>query len=178
MRAGIGIALVSAATSLALVTSCDSGTTSGNPQPTGTDDDVPLFNPCDIPDDAIRAVGADPATKEADFFGVKIPGWEVCTWTADWYFLNVISTSHSINDVKANPRTSDIHSVQVPGREGAFTHQENVRPPGERCYATFATTAGETIEVVASKKVGETAQEDACAVALRSAGLLNGVLPK
>lgn len=175
MRGRLGFAMVSAATSLTLVTGCDSGITSGKPQPP---ENAPLFNPCDIPDAAITAAGADPATKEADTFGVKIPGWEVCSWKASWYFLTVLASTHTIDEVKSKSTNNDFRAVDIPGRDGAFTHQESVRALGEKCYASFATSDGTTIEVVADKKGSETAQEDVCVVALRSAIVLNDHLPR
>lgn len=174
-RSGLGALVAFAATSW-LVAGCDTTSVEGSPTGTSTAMNAGLFEPCDIPAEALRAAGVDPASKEPDVFGVQRTGWEVCGWTASWYYLSVFSTEHSFDEVKSNPNSTDFRPASVPGRD-AVSSRETAYPVGELCDISFATSEG-TVIVRASKKGGVPAQEDPCVVAERSAVSLNNVLPR
>ena len=85
VRAGIAGA---ACMLVVAVVGCGSQTVAGSPTP-ATQAGQPAFDPCLLPDAALVAAGVDPATKDHDFFDVRMQGWNLCSWTADWYLLGV-----------------------------------------------------------------------------------------
>lgn len=136
MKAVTGALLCAAA----LVTGC--GTVSGEAQPEATASAEPAFDPCDdIPDDAIRAVGLDPATESRDILGVHQPGWNVCAWNSSRVTLSVYTGRGELDTVRSNPDFVAFEEVDVNGQPGlAYRHAayEN----GERCYASTSSVDG------------------------------------
>ena len=120
--------------------------------------------------------GADPATKDHDFFDVRMQGWNLCSWTADWYFLGVAAVTHSVDDVRANPINTDFAPAVV-GNRDAFTYREVRDTDREYCDAAFASTDG-TIMIRVDTKGGLDPVEDPCVVATRSANALDPYLPQ
>lgn len=176
-RSGLG-AFVALAAALLLVAGCDTTSVDGSPTATSTVKNAGLFEPCDISPDAVRAAGLDPATKDADFFGVQHTGWEACAWdSGSWYYLTVLATSHSFDEVKTNPNSIEFRPAVVPGRD-AVTYLDVSDKNREVCDVAFAMDKGGAIIVRADKKGSEVALEDPCAVAVRTATRLNDVLPR
>ncbi|QNG19313.1 DUF3558 domain-containing protein [Rhodococcus triatomae] len=135
-----------------------------------------LFDPCSIPDDALAAAGLDPATEDAGFFGVQRTGWEVCGWTGSWFFIDVLSTSHTFDDVKNNPANTDLAPVDLPGREAvSFRHVSD--DDAEVCDVAFPSSSG-TITVRSYKKGSEAAEESLCELALDYAHTFDEHLPR
>ncbi len=114
MRTSIGVLLCAAA----LVSGC--GTVSGQAEPENPTASDPAFDPCeDIPDEALREVGMDPATESRDILGVHQPGWRICGWNSTTRdYLTVYSTSRSLDDVRRNPDFTGFEAVVVGGRDG------------------------------------------------------------
>lgn len=174
-RSGLGAVLALAAASL-LVAGCDDTSVDGSPTGTSTVKNAGLFEPCGIPADAVRAAGLDPATKNADFFGVQHTGWEACAWdSGSWYYLGIIVTDHTLDEVKSNPRNTDIQPAAFPARD-AITYRENKPDKLDDCTVAFKTSEG-TVMVIADKKGSRTAEDDVCAVAIRGAASLNASIP-
>jgi hypothetical protein len=95
-------------------------TTSGSPT-TGSNTTATqaLFNPCTgIPDQALRAAGVDPASKEAGLAGVHQSGWEICSWDAPNYLVTVFSTGRKVSDFESKPGNIEFKDVTVSGRQG------------------------------------------------------------
>lgn len=176
-RSGLGALLALAAASL-LVAGCDTSSVDGSPTATATTAlNAGLFEPCDIPPAAIQAAGLDPASKNPDFFGVERTGWEACMWDSrSWYFLTVLSTTHSFDEVKANPNNVEFRAASVPGRE-AVTYLDVSDKNRETCDVAFPAGQGAVV-VRADKSGSKIAQEDPCVVAIRAATSLNDLLPR
>lgn len=174
-RVGLGVAVAVLA---ALVAGCTSISVEGSPAVEGAskNKNAGLFEPCDIPDDAIRAAGVDPAKEYADFFGVQHTGWEACQWTGSWYYLTVLSTTHSFDDVKQNPNNIELQAATIPGRD-AVTYRDVGDKKREICDVAFSSDGGAVI-VRAGKKGSKPAEEDPCVMAVRGAVSLNDVLPR
>lgn len=137
----------------------------------------PAWHPCSIPDDAIRAVGADPKTKDVDIAGVQLIGWNFCSWTQGDGTLVVLSSDVPMDEVRTKKGVYDIHPIALAGRGGAFTHLFEKDLPAKDCYVTFAAGGGTTVEVVVRTYDPPQGGGDTCAEATRSATGLNGVIP-
>ena len=159
-----------------LVAGCDTTSVEGSPTATSTVKNAGLFEPCDIPAQAIQGAGLDPASKDADFFGVQHTGWELCRWSASWYYLAVLSTSHTFDEVKNNPNNRDVGPVTVPGRD-AVSSVDVSDVKREVCDVAFPSGQGAVI-VRASTKGGLAIEENPCVVAVRAATQLNDAIPK
>ena len=74
VRADRGARAVGAACIVFAVVGCGSETVVGTPT-AASQAGQPAFDPCLLPDEALMAAGADPATKDHDFFDVRMQGW-------------------------------------------------------------------------------------------------------
>jgi hypothetical protein len=134
-----------------------------------------LFDPCEIPADAVRATGANPDDVVArDYFGVEAKDWDLCTWDAGWYYLTVLSTTHTMREIRSNPQSTDFVSVKVGDRD-AISYVAVYDKARELCDVAFAWSKG-AIVVRVDVKGGIPRQEDPCSVATRSANILDPVL--
>ncbi len=176
-RSGLGALVALAAASL-LVAGCEDNSVDGSPTATSTTAlNAGLFEPCDIPPAAIQAAGLDPASKDADFAGVERTGWEACAWdSGSWYDVTVLSTTHSLDEIKANPKSTDFRAAQIPGRD-AVTYLDVSDKNHEVCDVAFAADKGAVI-VRAGKKGSKSQGEDSCVVAVRTAASLNSEIPR
>ncbi|QKT10950.1 DUF3558 domain-containing protein [Rhodococcus sp. W8901] len=124
---------------------CGSGEVSGKADPEAIAAGEPVFRPCDdIPDDALRGLGADPGTAERDIMGVKQSGWNVCGWSAADYDITVFATTHTLSDIKTNDRNEEFMPVDLGSREG-FSYREASDVARERCYVAVESGDGSSI---------------------------------
>ncbi|NLG54467.1 MAG: DUF3558 family protein [Rhodococcus sp.] len=136
-----------------------------------------LFRACDrISDQVIADAGLDPRTKADGIAGVKQIGWELCGWTGDWFYITVLSTSHSWEDVKTNPSNIDFHVVDLPGRDAvAFRHESDKK--NEICDVAFPSSEG-VLTVRSSTKAAMKPEMPPCEHALEYAKILDSHLPR
>ncbi|MGQ4601613.1 DUF3558 family protein [Nocardia sp. R6R-6] len=82
---------------------------------TSTDPEAAIWNPCDIPDSAISALGLNTATKDTKVAGVDPTGWKVCSWLSmpKTYSFGVLSSDHSLEEVKQRTDRTDFISSTV-----------------------------------------------------------------
>ncbi|WP_167472003.1 DUF3558 domain-containing protein [Nocardia arthritidis] len=108
---GCGTSTKGAPTTAAPSSAASAATSSANP-------DAALWNPCDLPDSAISAVGLNPSTKTKDIADTHFDGWKICSWrsSARWYTLGILSGTPSLDDVQRRtdyeefkPRTVGTH---------------------------------------------------------------------
>ncbi|GGN99044.1 DUF3558 domain-containing protein [Nocardia rhizosphaerihabitans] len=112
-----GTAVVVAGLAVVGLVGCGSGETSSKGATT-TAKPV-LWNPCtEIPDDALRAAGVDPATEEKGVAGVPQSGWEICGWSGPQYSLTVYTTNKSVAQFEEKPGNVDFRDVAIAGRSG------------------------------------------------------------
>ncbi|HEY5857075.1 MAG TPA: DUF3558 domain-containing protein [Aldersonia sp.] len=154
---------------------CGSEVVQGSPTP-ATQAGQPAFDPCLLPEEAVVAAEVDPATKDHDFFGVRMQGWNLCSWVADWYSVGVAAMTHSIDAVRANPKNTEFAPAVVGSRD-AFTYREVTDTDRKACHVAFASTDG-AILIMVLVKWSRDAVEDPCVVATRSANVLDRYLPK
>ncbi|EME22390.1 DUF3558 domain-containing protein [Rhodococcus triatomae] len=153
--------VVGVACAAALVAGCRTGTVEGEAQPASGITE-PTYSPCDdIPDEALVAVGVDPATESRDIQGVSIPGWKVCRWTSSGHFLSVYSTMHTLEDVRRDPQNEEFADIAVGQRPAVqFRLVSDVRRSG--CDVAMESAGG---TVIVSVTEGKIPLPDPCEVA-------------
>lgn len=176
VRVRVGIVLGVMCGVLALA-GCGSASVTGNAAPEGAAAGEPMFSPCDdIPDEAVRAVGMDPATESRDILGVHQPGWNLCGWNNTTHFLTVYSSKYTLDDVRRNDDFEEFAPVDLEGREAVSFRDVADR---ERLRCDIATTsAGGAVMVSISESGPDPAVEEPCAVALRTARALMPHIPE
>jgi len=170
-------AVAVAAAGAALVTGCGTSVDgTATPPSSSSASSANLFQACGkIPDDAVRAAGADPSTAEENASGHQ-DGWQRCGWTANWFYLEAVATSHTMDEIEQNSLFHDFKQVNLPNRTG-FTFLEGDDPQNPKCDLGFSTSNGSML-ITVDTKGGVKPQDDPCVVALRSAGVLNQYLPQ
>ncbi|MBM4597441.1 DUF3558 domain-containing protein [Rhodococcus hoagii] len=159
-----------------LLAGCGPGTVSGEADAEGTAAGEPVFSPCDdIPDDAVRSLGMDPATESRDIFGVEQPGWKICEWHGSGPYLTVFSTTYTLDDVRANDSYTQFSDVQVGGRVG-LTYRKASENDGRTCEVALPSGQGAVLLSVAYLGV-DAVTEDPCSVVERAARKFVEVIP-
>lgn len=164
MRMAAVVGLVGAGLLLA---GCGSGDVEGNATPTGVAVGEPVFSPCDdIPDEAVRSLGMDPATESRDIYEVQQPGWKICEWHGPGPYLTVFSTTYTLDDVRANSRYTDFKDIEVGGRDG-LSYRIASDTDGRSCDVAVPSGGGAVLVSVAYLGV-DPVVEDPCAIAHRA----------
>ncbi|MBU3067106.1 DUF3558 domain-containing protein [Nocardia sp. NEAU-G5] len=168
------LAVVAGACVVLAVAGCGKSTESGTPQASAqtlTPDQ--LWDPCSLPDSAVAATGVKADTKNTNPLGSKSTGWKACSWNNDTYFLDVDSTTHTIDEARSNDKFKNVHDVDVPGRK-AFSYTEG---SWGSCGVDFQTSKG-LVELIVRQSVGSPSAGDVCAIALSTTNSLNNLIPK
>ncbi|CAM2954005.1 DUF3558 domain-containing protein [Prescottella defluvii] len=169
-------AAICAAAGMLLLTGCGTATVGGQAETTTAQAGEPAFDPCSMPDDALRAAGVDPATQSRDIMGVKQPGWSLCRWRGPDYFVTVFATGRALDDVLADPRFHDIAPVAVDGRE-AFTVRESNDSRNEYCDVAFSS-GPDAIMIQSTYFDGLPGSDSPCPLAVRNAEALAPSIPR
>ncbi|MFE7743609.1 DUF3558 domain-containing protein [Nocardia sp. NPDC057455] len=153
-------------------------TTSGSPTTSSsTTAAQALFNPCtEIPDDALRGAGVDPATEEPGIAGVPQSGWEICNWEGSRYFVSVFTTARTVSDFENKPGNVDFRDVTVAGRAGRQFKVEGASKD-LLCDVLFPARQG-VIQLRVSNKASINNLEEPCATLYRVGGAIVPVLPQ
>ncbi|WP_327150072.1 DUF3558 domain-containing protein [Nocardia sp. NBC_01329] len=165
-----------------LVAGCGETTVEGSPTTTERPTTV-AFNPCsDLPDDALRAAGLDPATKKTSVDTPTGGGtWKICFWRPvdkTPYAVSIGTTTFTQDDLPGNPTITGLSDVQIGSRAGKTYRQAN-SPLMLRCYVSMPSGGGMANVIVdwdASER--ETAPEKPpCSLAVEQATELEPFLP-
>ncbi|TJZ75799.1 DUF3558 domain-containing protein [Rhodococcus oryzae] len=174
LRGLVGVGLVCGALVLA---GCGSETVAGEAEAVGAGPGQPAFSPCDdIPDEALRAVGVDPATESKDILGAKQPGWEICRWNGPEHILRVFSTVRTMEEVRSNEQNTEFAPLELGGRD-AVSYREVADRAREICDVAFASGRG-TVLVRIDNSLGDSRDEEPCAIAIRTATELEPLVPR
>ncbi|MGQ4600837.1 DUF3558 family protein [Nocardia sp. R6R-6] len=164
---------------LALATGCGSGVDGTATTSSKAAEDIPIFNPCtQLSDDVLRAAGLDPATKRVITDPPEGPSsWRVCGWypSAHQYRVDVMSTSHTIDEARTNGKVTILREVTIGPRNGVIT-QDKSDKQGDSCYASFPARQG-MFEVAVGWE-SRTQKPDICELAVKHAQELEPGLPK
>lgn len=181
-----GNAMVAMA-AVGLVTGCGD-TVSGEPaaggsSTTATEQNVE-WNPCsELPDEALRATGADPASKDTD---VDAPGdkaaFRICSWDANDgpYYVSVGSSTFSQDRWSENTAVTGISPVDINGRSGLTFYPSTGESPMRLCYVSLPTEHGLAFVSVSWRysQRDSLPESPPCGVAVQHATTLEPYLPK
>ncbi|MDG3011294.1 DUF3558 domain-containing protein [Rhodococcus sp. D2-41] len=154
----------------------DSTTVTASPIETA-DPSAGLWDPCaGMPADVLAANGVNPVRGKYSQ-GVPIRGWKRCGWLGDWFNLSVLTTHHTIDELKASGSYSDIHSVTIGDRVGTMDHQ-SVTDYSKECTISLPTQNGMVEVMVNLSQVDGGPERDLCAKATELATAFLPYLPK
>ena len=176
MRIGLALLAVAAV----LTAGCDAQTGTDTPQDTSPPP-VALWDPCtEVSDSTLQSAGLDPATKSNTIGGVEnVEGWELCSWKnqGPWdYSVGVWSTSHTIDEIRANPVNTDFRDVTVAGRS-AVQHGVTGSPAANVCYLQFPAGA-QVLSVSVTKTISGDNPMNPCTLATNAAEVIAPELPQ
>ncbi|WP_194290117.1 DUF3558 family protein [Nocardia macrotermitis] len=106
---------------------------------------------------------------------VQWTGWRGCSWRTDNYFTGVLSSSHTMNEVRSNSYLTNFQDADIPGRQ-AITDVEKRSGTTDNCGVSFATSKG-TIEIIVRQAIGAQSAGNYCTVAVQAATSLNDSIP-
>ncbi|MGW0251829.1 DUF3558 domain-containing protein [Nocardia goodfellowii] len=165
-----------------LAVGCGSGkSVEGTAQPTTRDiDKIEVWNPCtQLTDEALRSARVDPTTKSVITDAAQGPtSWRACQWQATElpYFVSVLSTSHTQDESRANPKLTNFRDVTI-GPRKALIYQEKSEPSADGCYVSLPAEQG-MVEVRTGKRQTKPIAADPCDLAVGHAKNLEPYLPK
>ncbi|MBF6210694.1 DUF3558 domain-containing protein [Nocardia puris] len=172
-------AVVAGAAVLGLVAGC--GTEIGG-QPTSAAPTTPatdnLLNPCtDIPDEWLIETGLDPSTERDIVNPTDASAWRICGWkSVDLpYRMDLLSTSKTIDEARANPNLNILREITVNARSGLVA-QDKSDPDGESCYVSLPAEQG--MFEIAVGWLASNPTHDRCELAIKHATDLEPHLPK
>ncbi|WP_062991455.1 DUF3558 domain-containing protein [Nocardia anaemiae] len=133
---------------------CNNDSVDGTPTPSSTkasasttaaattskDPEAAIWNPCDIPDSAISALGLNTASKDTTVAGVDPTGWKVCGWLSapKTYNFGILSSEHTLEETSQRSDYVDYLWTTVASHRAL-----QFRPPG----ATYELTCWLGVEV-------------------------------
>ncbi|MDH6680287.1 hypothetical protein M2284_004513 [Rhodococcus sp. LBL1] len=172
-----GVAVVAAVGVLGAA-GCGSTSVEGQATTPTPEQGEPVFDPCTVPHDVLRAIGVDPASEERDIMDVKQPGWRLCSWneTDRAFYFTIFATGMSIDTILANERTVDPTPIDLAGRN-AFTIREKSDTRNEHCDVLVAA-GPDTLMVRTDLGKGLPPSESPCPQAIKNAQLLEPSLPR
>ncbi|MBF6353314.1 DUF3558 domain-containing protein [Nocardia higoensis] len=141
-----------------------------------------LFDPCSVPDSIIATTGVDLTTKDTKPFVTERTNFNGCGWQAEgsddrWgHYLILMSTTHTIDEFRANTYLHDFSEVAVADRGGVQFYVGPSNPPTE-CEIAFLTGQG-TVSVYTSKYIDSKTATDPCEFAVDAAERLIDIIPR
>ncbi|WP_433608920.1 DUF3558 family protein [Prescottella agglutinans] len=170
--------VIAAAVAVLALTGCGSTSVEGQAETTKAQAGEPTFDPCSVPDDALREIGVDPASARRDIVGVKQPGWSLCGWNDPdvSFFVTIFAAGLPLDAILANERTVDPVPVDLAGRD-AFTIREKSDTRNEHCDV-LVTAGPDTLMLRTSFAKGLPPSESPCPQAIKNAKLLEPSLPR
>jgi len=165
---------------LGLVTGCSEvglgGSEPGTPT-AATPEMDDLLDPCtDIPDAWLIETGLDPSTEQNIVNPDKISSWRICGWepSTHRYRMDVLSTSRTIEESRANPTLVTLREVTIGDRRGIVN--KNNTAAGTVCYINLPAEQG--MFVIGVGWYDDRPAEGACDTAIKHATDLEPHLPK
>ncbi|CAM2814877.1 DUF3558 domain-containing protein [Prescottella defluvii] len=153
------------------------GAVAGEAAPTERAAGDPVFSPCDdIPDEAIRAIGMDPATEARDIMDVHQPGWNICGWNNSTHFLSVFATTYTLDDIRGNDRYTDFSDLEIDHRE-MIKYRDRTDTEGGICDVATRSGSG-AVMISISEAVLARVPDDPCTLVVEMAGLLVPHIPE
>ncbi|NKY55692.1 DUF3558 domain-containing protein [Nocardia flavorosea] len=171
-----------AAAAAALATGCTSstgGNATGSTALTSTEV-VEVFNPCTaLPDQLLTEIGLDASTERVVTDAPEgATSWRVCAWEQPDALVRVtvMSTSHTLDDARANDNLIDKVETTV-GPRAALQSKDRTETPGKACYTSFEAEQG-MFEINASWFDADDWTRDICEISADYAAAFEPHLPK
>ena len=171
-----------AAIAAALATGCASrtgGTATDTTMPTPTEV-VEVFNPCtSLSDQLLTEIGLDASTERVVTDAPEgATSWRVCAWEQPDALVRVtvMSTSHTLDDARANDNLIDKVETRV-GLRAALQSKDRAETPGKACYTSFEAEQG-MFEIKASWFDAADWTRDICEISGEYAAEFEPHLPK
>ncbi|MET8776233.1 DUF3558 domain-containing protein [Nocardia sp. NPDC004654] len=143
-------------------------------------DEIEVYNPCtQLSEEAMRGTGADPSTKRVVTDPPTGPAsWRICSWevTALPYFVTVASSSHTVDETRANPNETGFRDVNIGARPG-LVHQDRADTRGLICRVAIPAEQGMFV-ISADWRASKPITQDRCELAVKHAKDLEPHLPK
>jgi hypothetical protein len=165
-----------------LATGCTSsteGSATGTTAPSTTEV-IEIFNPCTgLSDQLLTDIGLDAATEDVVTDAPEGPtSWRVCAWRQpdDLIRVTVMSTSHTLDDARANDKLIDKVETTV-GPRAALQSKDRTETPGKACYTSFEAEQG-MFEIAASWFEEDGWTRDICEISAEYAAAFEPHLPK
>ncbi|MBF6072585.1 DUF3558 domain-containing protein [Nocardia farcinica] len=165
---------------LGLVTGCSGGGLGGSEPGTPTAAEAEMDNlldPCtDIPDEWLIETGLDPSTERNIVNPAEASSWRICGWEpAEFsYRMDLLSTSHTIDEARANPDLVILRDITVGGRQGIVS--KDGFAGARSCYVSLPATQG--MFEIAVEWFGDRPAEAQCDLAIKHGTDLEPHLPK
>ncbi|MEV6280423.1 DUF3558 domain-containing protein [Nocardia sp. NPDC051832] len=165
-----------------LAAGCGTGkSVEGTAKPTTRNPDaIQVWNPCtQLSDEALRKTRVDPATKSVTTDPAQGPAaWRICKWTSTEgpYYVGVNSTSHTLDESRANQKLTGFRDVTIGPRNGLI-YQDKSDTRGDICYVALPAQQG-MVEITASWRASKPITADRCELAIGHAKDLEPYLPK
>ncbi|RVW02283.1 DUF3558 domain-containing protein [Rhodococcus spongiicola] len=172
-------AAAAVAVGILALTGCGTAAGGGQAQTAMAQSEEPMFDPCDVPEDVLLAIGVDPASEERDILGVKQPGWSLCNWNDSpgiSFLVTIFATGRPLEEILTNERFIDVTPIDLAGRE-AFTVRETSDTRNEHCDVVLAA-GPDTLMLQTSLAKGLPPSESPCPRAIENARLLERSLPR
>ncbi|WP_280489862.1 DUF3558 domain-containing protein [Nocardia farcinica] len=177
MRIAVVLRAIVAAVGVVGVVGC--GTTVDGAATTSTvSAPADVYDPCaQLSDSALREAGLDPASESVTTNADGPASWRICGWyPADHrYKVDVLSTSHTIAETRANEKLNILREVTVGGRRGLVTQDKSDRQ-GNSCYVALPAQQG-MFEIAIGWESSAATKPDLCALAVEYAHKLEPHLP-
>ncbi|WP_280457501.1 DUF3558 domain-containing protein [Nocardia carnea] len=175
-------AVLATAAATALVSGCTSSTEGAVTETAAPTTTVPieLFNPCtELSDQLLTEIGLDASTERVVTDAAEgATSWRVCAWEQPDALVRVtvMSTSHTLDDARANDNLIDKVETTV-GPRAALQSKDRAETPGKACYTSFEAEQG-MFEINASWFDADDWTRDICAISAEYAAALEPHLPK
>ncbi|MBF6211087.1 DUF3558 domain-containing protein [Nocardia puris] len=138
-----------------------------------------LLNPCtDISDEWLIETGVDPATEQDIVNPTDASAWRICGWrSVDLpYRLDLLSTSRTIDEARANPDLEILREITIGSRQGLVL-QNKSDSDGDICYVSLPAAQG-MFEIAVAWRSSQPKTHDRCELAIEHATDLEPHLPK
>ncbi|MBF6140368.1 DUF3558 domain-containing protein [Nocardia farcinica] len=178
MRIAVVLRAIVAVVGVVGVVGCGS-TVDGAPTTTGMKTGDVAFNPCtDLSGEVLTATGVDPDTKHVTTDPAGASAWRICSWDAISlpYMLVVASSTHTVDELRSNPKETGLRDVTIGARTGVV-HHDVTDPEVEVCRVALPAQQGMFV-ISAAWRASQPITADRCDLAVKHARDLNGHLPK
>ncbi|MFI5719655.1 DUF3558 domain-containing protein [Nocardia sp. NPDC051750] len=166
----------------AAVTGCTSSTggTATDTTTSTTTAVVEVFNPCtELSDQLLTEIGLDASTERVVTDAPEgATSWRVCAWRQpdNLVRVTVMSTSHTLDDARANDNLIDIVDTTV-GPRAAIQSKDKDEIPGKSCYTSFEAEQG-MFEIKATWFEEDGWTREICEISAEYAAAFEPHLPK